>query len=177
MQPVWIYIHIVAIFVQYFTNNSVSAGEPVHAKVLFCHDGDTCRVQFGDNVSFNIRLAGIDAPEVKSRKMTSSQPHGEAARDFLNKSLQNQTVRITQLDLDQYNRPIVEIYKQATLMNLEMISQGHAEVFRGKRTDPRYRHYVAAELKAKVAKLGIWQLPGYESPAIYRKKLTFRSRR
>ncbi|MBY0404616.1 MAG: thermonuclease family protein, partial [Cyanobacteria bacterium] len=53
-------------------------------QVLYCHDGDTCRL-VGPLGEYKVRLFGVDAPEIK-------QAYGEAARDFLNGFIQGKDV-------------------------------------------------------------------------------------
>ncbi len=150
----------------------------MNAKIMHCHDGDTCRVKIEDKMWMNIRLAGIDAPEVaKKRQKNSGQNYGEAARDFLNDLLKGKAVQLQQTDLDHYNRPVVEIFLDQSLVNLVMIEKGLAEAYRGpaKRLDKV--KYSLAEEKAKQNKLGIWSQTKYESPHEYRRKMKAESKK
>src|SRR5262245_59656458 len=78
----------------------------VDAYVYHCHDGDTCRVRIAGAVWLNVRLAGIDAPEVGGARRGEGQPLGAEARDFLNARVKGKAVTLRQVDLDQYNRPV-----------------------------------------------------------------------
>lgn len=141
------------------------------ALVHHCHDGDTCRLGFGpgQSVWLNVRLAGIDAPEVKGRG-GAGQPLGDAAREAINAAAKGQVVSVRQLDLDSYNRPIVELAADGRLLNLELVEQGLAEVYRGATKRLDQTPYLAAEERARAAKRGIWGLADYVSPKAYRKR-------
>ena len=141
------------------------------AVIDYCHDGDTCRVRFGDAVWLNVRLAGIDAPELRKGGRGGhwdAQPGGEAAKEALNRLIQGKEVDLRQIDLDQYNRPVVEIRIQDHLVNLQMVTDGMAEVYRGKVKRLDQAPYFAAEANARASKKGIWALAHYESPGSYR---------
>ena len=141
-------------------------------KVLFCHDGDTCKVEIG-GVSFNVRLADIDAPELSKRKGVSHQPFGRESAEKINELVQGKEVTLNQISTDMYNRPIVKMINSEGIdINLKMIQLGLAELYRGSRKNtPKDPSYTQAEKKAKKEKLGIWSLPQstYMSPYDYRR--------
>ncbi len=140
----------------------------IEAYVHHCSDGDTCRVQIGDALWLNVRLAGIDAPEVPHGKRKPGQPLGEAARTFLNSQVGGKTVLLRQNDLDPFNRPVVELIVGGVRVNLQMVQDGYAEAYRGKAKRLDRATYLEAEAKAKKAANGIWVLKTYVSPAAYR---------
>ncbi len=140
----------------------------IEAYVHHCSDGDTCRVQIGDGVWLNVRLAGIDSPEVPHGKKKPGQPFGEAARIFLNDQVAGKTVILRQNDLDPFNRPVVELVLGQVRVNLRMVQEGYAEAYRGKAKRLDRPPYLEAEAQAKAAAKGIWALKGYVSPSVYR---------
>lgn len=140
----------------------------IEAYVTHCSDGDTCRVQFGDSLWVNVRLAGIDAPEVSHSKKRPGQPLGEEAKVFLNALVQGKAVQVRQSDLDPFNRPVVELVQGAISVNLRMVQEGFAEAYRGKAKRLDRAPYLGAEAAAKAAKKGIWGLPVHVSPAHFR---------
>lgn len=148
----------------------------VEAHVYYCHDGDTCRVKVANSLWVSVRLAGIDAPEVASRggrgkKKNDGQTMGQDAKEFLNKAVQGKTVNLRQVDLDPFNRPVVVMESEGKAINLRLIEEGFAEVYRGKTKRLDKAPYFAAEEKAKKDKKGIWSLATYESPAAFRKDM------
>ena len=138
-----------------------------------CHDGDTCQVKTDGGLWFSVRLAGIDAPEMgrsNRKKSTEGQPFGVDARDTLVKILaSSQHVTMNQIDLDPFNRPVVELFAGDTCVNLKMLELGLAEHYRGRSKLTNPQTYDAAEKQAKANRVGIWGLKNYESPSKWRK--------
>jgi endonuclease YncB( thermonuclease family) len=138
-----------------------------------CHDGDTCHVLTIEGLRINVRLAGIDAPEVGrfGSKKQNGQPLGQEARAELLKILRNNSdLTMKQLDLDPFNRPIVELYAGRECVNLKLLEMGLAERYRGKSKSLDSTRYDVAESLAKKEKRGIWGLSGYKSPSKWRKE-------
>ena len=148
--------------------------EGVKIQVTKCHDGDTCRVKTDQGMMFAVRLAGIDAPEVAARKgCGQAQPKGVEAKELLATLTQGKSLTMKQVDLDRYNRPVVELFDGTENINLKMVSTGLAEAY--KDADPKKIQvdlYAAAESQAKASKLGIWSIStgvtSYESPKTFR---------
>ena len=142
------------------------------AAVLYCFDGDTCRVKTNAGLWFNARLFGIDAQETerKGRKKSPGQPFAEPAKKALNQKIKGKAVKLKQADLDHYNRPVVEVWLGDKNINLQMVEEGWAEAYRGKTKRISLKPYLEAEKRAKKKKLGIWKLKNYVSPREFRKK-------
>ena len=144
--------------------------KPVEANVLYCNDGDTCRLKVAGGMWLNVRLAGIDAPEVSSGKKKVGQPFGNESRTFLNSQAKGKTIQIRQTDLDQYNRPVVEILVDGININRKIVQAGYAEAYRGKTKRIDTAAYLSDEAVAKKAGVGIWSQKDYVSPALFRKE-------
>ena len=141
------------------------------ADIKHCHDGDTCHIVAENGMWFNARLAGIDAPEVGryGKKTSGGQPFGGESRDALSDLVVGKkSIKIRQVDLDPYNRPVIEIFISETNANLKLLELGMAERYHGKTKRIDKSKYDAAEEKAKTAKLGIWSVKNYESPSQWR---------
>lgn len=146
-------------------------GKRLPAEVFHCHDGDTCRVKVAEGLWLNVRLAGIDAPEVaKARGDKKGQQYGNEAREYLNKMIKGRKIELRQVDLDPYNRPVVELFDKDSNINLQLIEEGYAEVYRGKTKRFDKSLYLKAEEKAQKAKKGIWSLSSYQSPKDFRQE-------
>lgn len=144
---------------------------PLTAEVYHCNDGDTCRVKFADSIWLNVRLAAIDAPETsKARGSKAGQPWGEQAKVALNAKVAGKKIQVRQVDLDPFNRPVVILLDNDQDINLQMIQEGFAEVYRGKTKRLDKAVYLAAEEKAKQAKKGIWSQESYQSPKAFRQE-------
>ena len=160
-------------FTAFFTTPTLAADfvsettKNIDGIVYNCNDGDTCHVGVAEAMWMNVRLAGIDAPEVAGKKK-QGQEMGEKSRDFLNNLVKGKNVSIRQVDLDHYNRPVVELSFEGKLINIQILEQGHAEMYRGKTKRLDKTQYEAAEKVAKDAKRGIWSLSNYVSPKEFR---------
>jgi len=142
--------------------------------VVSCNDGDTCQLKATDNTRIKVRLVGIDAPETgkkNRKKKKDGQSGGLEAKDFLNRLVVGKSVTLRSYGTDAYGRNLAEIILNKDAVNLKMVSEGWAEVYRGK--TPRgfdITAYQAAQTDALKNKKGIWSIPGYESPKDFRKR-------
>ena len=151
-----------------FAGDHPKNARDIKAQVLYCHDGDTCRVKVPGNFDVTVRLACMDAPEL-SRGKTAGQPFAESSRELLNHLVRGREVELNMVDIDHYRRPIVFIRTGETTVNHVLLEKGLAEVYRG-RTPYSRRECYKRELTAKRKKTGIWSIRNYESPGIFRKR-------
>lgn len=139
-------------------------------KGIRAYDGDTLLVA-GDGVRFKVRLVGIDAPE-SGRNQVPDQPFAKAAAQSLSQWTAGRSLRLKLYGTDAYNRVLAEVFHRGKNLNLDLVSQGLAEVYQG-RPAPGFNPapYHRAQTIAKAAKKGIWsQGDAYESPRAWRKK-------
>ncbi len=132
------------------TTPTAVAASPSPIKVVSTGDGDTLRVlQNGKTVT--VRLACIDAPE------SAQQPWGSAAAGRLAALLpKNSAVTMRIVDKDRYGRTVAETFKDGTLINLQMVEEGHAVAYRDYLAQCNAQQYLAAEERAKASKLAFW---------------------
>ena len=107
----------------------------------------------GDSVSMQMRIAGIDTPEIKQkcRKIKFQVVDwGRLAKDYLKQVLQNlpDKLLIEPIGIDHYNRILVKVYKGNIDIGKLMVEAGMA--FSYKDT------YRQEEDLAKAEKLGFW---------------------
>lgn len=139
---------------------------PVHAagfeaRVTRVKDGDSLLVFRPDlKRSSEIRLAGIDAPEL-------AQPWGIQSRSALRMLANGRQVRVEVTNRDRYNRLVARVWLGDTYVNAWMAEQGHAWAFDRYMKDRRIR---AGHNAARKAKRGLWSLPENEQlpPATWR---------
>ncbi|WP_035235510.1 thermonuclease family protein [Desulfobacter vibrioformis] len=133
-------------------------------------DGDTVQVQ-GQDLEFIIRMVAIDAPETGGSK-NKGQPYSQEAKNVLKQLIQGKKVRLKQYGTGGYNRILAEIFSQGININLAMVRQGLAEVYRGRlpeHLDPG--PYKKAEADARRRNAGMWsQGKTYKSPKTWRKE-------
>jgi endonuclease YncB( thermonuclease family) len=95
-------------------------------------DGDTFIVKHGD-VKITIRLVGIDAPEVSTRKHRDGQPFSRQSTQHLAGLVLNKTVDVKSYGADRNGRTLGEVFLlNGRNVNVEMIPAGLAECYRGK---------------------------------------------
>ena len=141
-------------------------------KVTKVYDGDTIMAE-GHDIVIYVMLAGIDAPEVASRRSQPHQPYGQEATRYLESLILNEIIDIKGYGIGAYpyNHLIGEVYLKDKNVNIEMLKKGLAEVWlerppRGLDIVP----YLEAERKAREAGLGMWSLGSkYMSPRDWRK--------
>jgi len=122
-------------------------------RVASIHDGDTIRGDCGPE-QVQVRLHCIDAPELEQR------PWGPASRDHLHSLIPSGTsIELRMEDKDRYGRTVADIQAGGRDINLAMVRDGQAAVYRQFCDDDHYRQ---AETQARKAKLGIWVQPGLQ---------------
>ena len=123
------------------------------AKVVSVGDGDTIRVRQDETV-ITVRLACIDAPE------TAQQPYGQQARSYLQQRLPlGSTVTLEQKTTDRYGRLVAEVINGINI-NLAMVEDGQAFVYRQYLSGCDAKEYLDAEYRASRRRYGVWQVEG-----------------
>lgn len=145
------------------TKNETHKGlsEADSAQIIKVYDGDTLTALMLDENNktqkVKIRLAGIDAPELK-------QKFGEAAKAHLAFSCLNQKAKIIIHDKDRYQRSLATVYCNDKNINKEMVAGGYAFAY------VKYsKDYLADEALAKNDKRGIWAENNPLRPEEFRK--------
>lgn len=135
------------------TSPTVVAGSEVRATVLSIGDGDTIRVQQGQQ-RITVRLACIDAPEMVQA------PYGANSRAYLQTRLRIGTpVTLLPQTVDRYGRTVAEVIGDVNL-NLAMVEDGQAFAYRQYLSQCNAKEYLDAEYRASRHRFGVWQVPG-----------------
>ena len=125
----------------------------VTGTVTKVHDGDSIHITPAGRKRVIVRLAAIDAPEIK-------QQHGVKSRDYLRSLLLHKPATALCNKLDKYQRQICVVKRDDLDINLEMLAAGQAwyyERFKEEQTRANQRAYKKAETIARKRKLGLWQ--------------------
>jgi endonuclease YncB( thermonuclease family) len=122
--------------------------DPITARVVGVHDGDTITVLTPDKRQIKIRFAEIDAPEL-------SQPYGKKAKQLLSLMVFGKDVSITPVTTDRYRRIVARVFQGNSDINLAMVQAGAAWAYRQYLTDPSL---LEAESEARNARTGLWAL-------------------
>lgn len=93
-------------------------------RVVSVGDGDRLRVATGGK-TLTVRLSCVDAPE------TAQVPFGKAATERLRQLLPpGQQVTLRVADTDRYGRSVAKVYKDNLSINLTLVQEGIAIVYR-----------------------------------------------
>ncbi len=132
---------------------SAVAGPEVRATVISIGDGDTIRVQQGQQ-RMTIRLACIDAPEM------AQAPYGAQARSYLQSRMRlGSSVTLRPQTVDRFGRTVAEVFSGVNI-NLAMVEDGIAFAYRKYLGQCNAREYLDAEVRASQSRYGVWQVPG-----------------
>jgi endonuclease YncB( thermonuclease family) len=123
------------------------------ATVISVGDGDTIRVRMNGK-PITVRLACIDAPE------TAQSPYGQQSRRYLQQRLPvGSTVTLEQKTSDRYGRLVAEVFNGINI-NLAMVEDGQAFVYRQYLSGCDAKEYLDAEYRASRRRYGVWQVDG-----------------
>lgn len=164
------------IFLVIFITSPLYALPGTSYVVTNVHDGDTVSIKVESFAGFplrieRVRLIGIDAPELKQ------DPWGRKAKKHLKKLIsESGWVVNVEFDVDQrdkYGRLLGYLWSRnkGTLINEQMVEDGHAVVYT---FPPNVRYvdrFVDAQKRAQSKGIGIWGKMGLtQSPAEWRKE-------
>jgi len=134
------------------------------ARAKSVQDGDSLTVRCDDNTLLNVRLYGIDAPELK-------QAYGLHAKKLLASLALRQTLDVQALDTDRYGRIVALVrLKDGTLLNEVMVAEGLAWVY-----DQYCQEYLCPRLRALEAQArrerhGLWAAAAPMRPSDWRRE-------
>lgn len=156
---------LIRFFIILFLNCSHASAAVLLGTVIEVHDGDTITLK-NDSGQKKIRLAGIDAPELK-------QPYGVESRSLLREAVLNKSVLFETSRNDKYGRVIGKVTLDGQDINLKQIQLGGAWVYRAylKELSKEDRvFYLEAEAQSKAIAAGLWKDSNAIEPWIWRKK-------
>ncbi len=135
------------------------------ATVVSIGDGDTLRIRQSGQLT-TIRLGCIDAPE------RSQSPWGQQSTSRLKQLLPIGTaVQVREITRDRYGRTVAELYAGKSSVNLRMVQEGQAVVYRQYLSGctATKDQYLQAEAQAKQKRLGYWNQKSPVMPWDYRR--------
>ena len=136
------------------------------ATVVSVGDGDTLRIRQSGGQAATIRLACVDAPE------RAQSPWGQQSTSRLKQLLPPGTaVQIRTITRDRYDRTVAELYVSGQSINLRMVKDGQAAVYRQylNGCTATKDQYLQAEAQAKKQRLGFWSQQSPVMPWDYRR--------
>lgn len=124
----------------------------ISGAVTKVHDGDSIHITPANQKRQVIRLAGIDAPELK-------QANGIASRDKLRSLLTGRNAKAHCHKIDRYKRHVCTVFLDETDIGLTMVQSGYAwhyTDYQSEQTPSQRRQYKRAQVKSMRAENGIW---------------------
>jgi len=102
------------------------------------HDPDTISVLFKYNsevVKYNIRLSGIDAPELHSKNVYEKELCIKGT-NYLKELILNKLIQVKTYKIDKYGRMladifILDLYSNLTIVNKDLINKGYCREYSG----------------------------------------------
>lgn len=140
---------------------NAAAESVIQGFVTKVYDGDTATVTTADQTIYKIRLAKIDAPELK-------QDFGKEAKACLVDKILNQKVMVKITTKDFYQRYLGEIFRNGISINEQLIEEGCAWVYVHYTKD---KNLLFLEKEARLEKKGLWSQKSPVAPWIWRKLL------
>ena len=121
-------------------------------------DGDTLWVTDASRLRHKVRMLDIDAPE-------SAQPFGAESTARLKALVGGRKVRVAGEGHDMYGRVLGVVWLDGEDVNLKMVREGMAWVYRHSAN----AQYIAAQSSARAARRGLWRAEAPTEPYEWRK--------
>lgn len=150
-----------------------TAAEPhtLTGKCIAVTDGDTLTILVGET-TYKIRLAEIDAPEMRRGKSSPGQPFSEQAKAELARLCFGKSLTVKYTTTDRYGRIIGHVWKtdqpKTHSLNTTLVIKGLAWWYRKYSTSGELE---AFEVAARYEKYGLWKEPKPEPPWAYRQRI------
>lgn len=148
----------------HITRHSAPLGGTLQAIVIGITDGDTVVVLDSNDQFHEIRLKGIDAPELR-------QAFGDISRAYLARKLAGKEVTIESQKRDRYGRLVGKVILDGRDICLEQIKAGlawHYKKFENEQNDTDRNLYAEVELYTRSQRLGLWRESTQISPWDFR---------
>ncbi len=130
----------------------VVAAEELSGKVIRVADGDTLTLRTAQPLDYQVRIAGIDAPEKR-------QPFGTKSRESLSSMVAGRNVTVIWHKRDQYGRLVAQVFADSHDVGLIQIERGlawHYKAYEREQTTEDAQGYAEAEEAARLARRGLW---------------------
>lgn len=128
--------------------------ELTDARVTRVVDGDTIEVSPQVQGAEDVRLIGVDTPEV----FGGEEPCGPEASAFTKEQLTGEQIQLEfdEERTDQYDRALAYVYLDGEMFNETLVREGYAEVATFPPNVKYEDRFIAAEDQAKAAGVGLW---------------------
>ena len=139
---------------------SAAVSQTLSGRVTAVIDGDDIEV-LDKGKAVRIRLAEVDCPE-------KGQPFFRNAKNFTSSLCFDLQVRVEVVEKDRYGRTVGRVMlPDGRCLNRELVKAGYAWWYKDYSKDLSLG---LLEMQARIAKRGLWSVPGPEPPWEYRKR-------
>ncbi|MDD5656644.1 MAG: thermonuclease family protein [Elusimicrobia bacterium] len=147
-----------------------AARVPLDKSLLYVGDGDTFFYGKKEEPKLNLRVLGVDAPEVRhyGAGKFEDQEYGPKARDYVRGVVQR-AARVDYLPCgkDKYGRTLAHIFVDGRLLAVKLLQRGYAY-----ETISQYGDNGQPELAARIlAAARSGPAPAFENPSLWRKRM------
>jgi micrococcal nuclease len=135
------------------------SGYDTTVRVTRVVDGDTVEISPAIDGIEDVRLIGVDTPEMRDPDC-GVQPYGDVASAFTQAQLSGQQVEL-EFDVektDRYDRLLAYVYEDGEMFNETLLEEGYAQVATFPPNVKYVDRFLAAQEEARVAALGMWGL-------------------
>ncbi len=135
-----------------FSSFAQTASKQLVGTVVRVHDGDTLTIRDASGNQFQIRLAGIDAPELR-------QEYGRGALYNLSGFVFGKNVTVTYKKIDKYGRIVGKVMLNGRDVCLKQIEDGcawHYKEYENEQTESDRKLYTDAEKASRQSEKGLW---------------------
>lgn len=144
----------------FFVVSVPGSAETLRGIVVGVADGDTITLLTPDRRMVRVRLAEIDAPELRG------QPFGRTAKVALSSLVYRRQAKVDVVTYDRYGRAVAMVDVAGLNVNASMVEQGLAWAYVRYQTDAWYSSLQEA---ARSRRRGLWAQPSPVPPWAYRR--------
>ena len=145
---------------------ALGAAADIQGRVIGVSDGDTVTVLDADKVQHKIRLAGIDAPELR-------QAFGRRSKEALSACAFGKEAAVVGNKIDRYGRLVGKVLVLGDDCNLRQVELGlawHYKAYEREQSFTDKAAYGLAEIRAQESQLGLWKDLSPQPPWDYRRE-------
>ena len=145
---------------------ALGAAADIQGRVIGVSDGDTVTVLDEDKVQHKIRLAGIDAPELR-------QAFGRRSKQTLSDCAFGKEAVVVGNKIDRYGRRVGKVVVLDNYCNLRQVELGlawHYKAYEREQSFTDKAAYGLAEIRAQESQLGLWKDLSPQPPWDYRRE-------
>ena len=140
----------------------------LNGTVVHVADGDTFFVDTGRGAWHEIRLYGVDCPEMAWQDRWPAQPWSTEAKQFVVAKALHQKVSVRLTGERSHGRDIGEAFVNGQSLSRELLRAGLA--WWNKKFTPHDQDLARLEAQAKAARRGIWSVPKPMPPWQHRRR-------